>query len=57
MVERKKKIIAKRQMLHAYKLKFYHPITGELLNIIAPLDESFKKILYKTNLKLDESKL
>lgn len=57
MVERKKNYSKKRQMLHAYKLKFYHPITGELLNIIAPLDESFKKILYKTNLKLDESKL
>jgi hypothetical protein len=30
-------------MLHAYKLTFNHPITGEKITITAPLPEDFMK--------------
>lgn len=33
---------AKRQILHAYKLKFIHPGTGEEMTVCAPLPEDFK---------------
>ena len=33
---------AKRQILHAYKLKFIHPRTGEEMTVVAPLPEDFK---------------
>lgn len=33
---------AKRQILHAYKLKFIHPGTGEEMTVIAPIPEDFK---------------
>jgi len=33
---------AKRLMLHAYSLRFTHPVTGEELRFIAPPEESFK---------------
>lgn len=33
---------AKRQILHAYKLKFIHPGTGEEMTVVAPLPEDFK---------------
>jgi 23S rRNA pseudouridine1911/1915/1917 synthase len=32
-----------RQMLHAYRLSFSHPITGERINLKAPLTKDFKK--------------
>jgi len=35
----------KRQFLHAYQLKFTHPITGEVLNLEAPLPEDLQAIL------------
>jgi 23S rRNA pseudouridine1911/1915/1917 synthase len=31
-----------RQMLHAWKLGFTHPTTGERLNLVAPVPEDFK---------------
>lgn len=34
---------ADRQMLHAYSLKFMHPITDKEMFVIAPLPEDFKK--------------
>jgi len=34
---------ADSQLLHAYSLKFAHPITNEPMKIIAPLSEEFKK--------------
>lgn len=34
---------APRQMLHAYRLHFCHPITGETINLKAPLTKDFKK--------------
>ncbi|MGL4533708.1 MAG: RluA family pseudouridine synthase [Fusobacteriaceae bacterium] len=43
--------LANRQMLHAYNLKFDHPITGEILNIIGEIPEDFKNLSKK--LKLD----
>ncbi len=43
----------KRQMLHAYKLEFLHPITKEKMEIIAELPDDFKKALIKNNLYFD----
>ena len=43
----------KRQMLHAYKLEFQHPITEENMEFIAELPEDFKKALKKCGLELE----
>ncbi len=40
-----KKYGASRQMLHAHRLKFNHPITGAAMNLEAPLPEDFHKLL------------
>jgi 23S rRNA pseudouridine1911/1915/1917 synthase len=45
-----KKYEASRQMLHAYRLKLRHPLTGNLLDLKAPLPEDFKKINLMANL-------
>lgn len=45
----------KRQMLHAYKLKFLHPITNVPVEFIGELPEDFKNALKKCNLKFDEN--
>lgn len=37
--------IAKRQMLHAYELTFYHPVRKENMTIKSDLPDDFKKIL------------
>ena len=37
--------IAKRQMLHAYKLSFQHPVSGETLEFKCPLPNDFKESL------------
>ena len=34
----------KRLMLHAHKLNFTHPITGELIDIVAGFDEQWKSV-------------
>ncbi|MEK7308380.1 MAG: RluA family pseudouridine synthase [Nitrospirota bacterium] len=34
-----------RQMLHAYSLKFEHPVTGEPLELTAPLPDDIKKAI------------
>lgn len=47
----------KRQMLHAYKLEFLHPITKEKMEIIAELPDDFKKALIKNNLSFDNEKI
>ena len=39
----------KGQMLHAWKLEFIHPITGEKINLEAPVPDYFKDILEKLN--------
>ena len=36
-------------MLHAWKLEFIHPITGEKINLEAPVPDYFKEILEKLN--------
>ncbi|SHH49611.1 ribosomal large subunit pseudouridine synthase D [Thermosipho atlanticus DSM 15807] len=36
---------AKRQMLHALKLSFFHPTTKEKMTFVAPLPEDFKNVL------------
>src|SRR5947209_2692684 len=35
----------KRQFLHAYQLKFTHPITGDVLNLEVPLPEDLQALL------------
>ena len=35
------------QMLHAYKLKFMHPITNKHMELTAPLPQYFEEILKK----------
>lgn len=40
------------QVLHAYYLSFEHPITGEKLEIIAPIPEYFKKLLQEYRLDI-----
>ena len=47
----------KRQMLHAYKLEFLHPITRNKIELIAELPNDFEKALIKSNLKFDEIKI
>ncbi len=47
----------KRQMLHAYKLEFLHPITKEKMEIIAELPDDFKKALIKNKLNFNTEKI
>ncbi|UUV18687.1 RluA family pseudouridine synthase [Fusobacteria bacterium ZRK30] len=44
---------ADRQMLHAYKLEFNHPVTGEKMEIIGDLPEDFKKVMKKLGLEFN----
>ena len=44
-----KKFKIYRQLLHAYRIEFTHPITKENMKIIAPLPEDFKKFLKSFN--------
>ena len=44
----------KRQMLHAYKLEFIHPITGHQMEFTGEIPEDFQKALKKSDLKIDE---
>jgi len=46
---------AKRQMLHAYKLEFNHPVTGKKLVVRGEIPEDFQKTA--RNLKLDLLKI
>ncbi|WP_300408105.1 RluA family pseudouridine synthase [Lagierella sp.] len=52
---KKEKVNATRQMLHAYFLKFCHPITGKMISVGALPGEEFITILKKCN--LDKNKL
>lgn len=42
---KKGKIRIPRQMLHAYRVEFTHPIKGEKVSVEAPLPEDMKKII------------
>lgn len=44
--------IAKRQMLHAYNLKFKHPRTKEEMSIIGEIPEDFKKTMKRIGFEL-----
>ena len=44
----------KRQMLHAYKLEFIHPITGHPMEFTGEIPEDLQKALKKSDLKIDE---
>jgi len=43
----KKSKLVDRQMLHAYRLIFNHPITGEKMEVIGELPEDFKMTMKK----------
>jgi 23S rRNA pseudouridine1911/1915/1917 synthase len=45
-----KKYETSRQMLHAYRLKFRHPVTNVVIDLKAPLPEAFKKNNLMANL-------
>jgi 23S rRNA pseudouridine1911/1915/1917 synthase len=38
-------IVLNRQALHAYRLRFSHPVSGELLEFIAPLPDDLTRVL------------
>ena len=44
----------KRQMLHAYKLEFLHPVTERQMEFTGEIPEDFQKALKKSDLKIDE---
>lgn len=44
---------SERLLLHAAYLAFSHPVTGNKVEIHAPLDKTFKALLVKLNLTLD----
>jgi len=41
-----------RQMLHAYRLEFDHPVTGEKMDILGELPEDFKRLMGSLGLSL-----
>lgn len=41
--------LASRQLLHAYQLEFYHPITNQLVKYTAPIPLDFKELVYGCN--------
>jgi 23S rRNA pseudouridine1911/1915/1917 synthase len=43
---------AKRQMLHAARVKFKHPMTGESLEIVAPIAEDMRSLMQKLEVNL-----
>ena len=45
----------KRQMLHAYKLEFNHPITGKEIKVVGDIPEDFQGVA--RNLKIDLDKI
>ena len=40
-----KKFSTKRQLLHAYFIKFFHPITQQILSLTAPIPEDLKEAI------------
>ena len=38
-----------RQALHSYRLSFEHPITGKMMEFVAPLPEDMKKVMEREN--------
>ena len=44
----------KRQMLHAYRLEFLHPVTGNPMEFIGEIPEDFQRALKKSDLEIDE---
>lgn len=47
---KRNKLPLSRQFLHAYQLAFTHPITGQRLELEAPLPEDLEQILQKSSL-------
>lgn len=46
--------LAKRQLLHAYRLQFSHPITSEPIEIVAPIPTDFKDFFHKFHFLAEE---
>ena len=47
----------KRQMLHAYKLEFLHPVTGKEMIIKSEIPKDFSEVLERIKLHADENLL
>lgn len=47
-INRRYKSAATRPLLHAYKLRFKHPITDEIMEISAPVPDDMKNIINKS---------
>ena len=45
--EQMKKMGLKRMFLHARSLRFKHPVTGEIMNPVAPLDDQLTNVIKK----------
>jgi 23S rRNA pseudouridine1911/1915/1917 synthase len=48
-------VVAPRQMLHAWRLCFPHPESGQALELTAPLPEDFRQVLTAEGIPLPES--
>ncbi len=46
--------IAKRQMLHAWKIAFIQPLTGEEINITCPVPDDMKEVIEKLQRKTEK---
>jgi 23S rRNA pseudouridine1911/1915/1917 synthase len=45
---------ARTQMLHAWRLRFVHPVSGEALRFCVPLPEDMRRILDKAGMKWED---
>ena len=52
--EQMKKAGLKRMFLHARSLRFKHPVTGEIMNPVAPLDKELTEVIKKLSNKEHE---
>jgi len=44
-----KHIYADRQMLHAWKIKLPHPVSGKIMELTAPLPDDFRQVYFAMN--------
>lgn len=50
----KEQLDCENLLLHAYKMEFMHPVSGELIEITAPLPEEFKIVLKLFNFSMEQ---
>ncbi|MDR2539276.1 MAG: RluA family pseudouridine synthase [Chlamydiales bacterium] len=52
-----KKFSTKRQLLHAYFIKFLHPITQQILSLTAPIPEDLKEAIERVDLPREKKSI